>query len=92
MVLLHLKLQIVSMGRKTFSADFQLMFRLVKVFLFLGTVAILVSMFVLLGLTVGDIFTSLLAFMPTGWAFIQVLHYLCFDRYFFSFDDTEHTT
>ncbi|XP_014497796.1 callose synthase 5 [Vigna radiata var. radiata] len=65
-------LKIVSLGRKTFSADFQLMFRLLKLFLFIGIVVILVLMFTLLSLTVGDIFVSLLAFMPTGWAFIQI--------------------
>ncbi|RZC13176.1 Callose synthase 5 [Glycine soja] len=65
-------LKIVSMGSKTFSADFQLMFRLLKLFLFIGTVVILTLMFALLSFTVGDIFASLLAFMPTGWAFIQI--------------------
>ncbi|KAH1237314.1 Callose synthase 5 [Glycine max] len=65
-------LKIVSMGSKTFSADFQLMFRLLKMFLFIGTIVILILMFVLLSFTVGDIFASLLAFMPTGWAFIQI--------------------
>jgi len=67
-----IELQIVSMGRKQFSADFQLMFRLVKLFLFMGAVVVLSLMFTLLSLTVGDIFASLLAFLPTGWALIQV--------------------
>ncbi|KAK7318446.1 hypothetical protein RJT34_03148 [Clitoria ternatea] len=65
-------LKVVSMGRKTFSADFQLMFRLLKLILFIGTVVVLGLMFIFLGLTVGDIFVSLLAFMPTGWALIQI--------------------
>lgn len=65
-------MQIVSMGRKKFSADFQLMFRLLKLFLFIGSVVTLVILFTFLNLTVGDIFASLLAFMPTGWAFLQV--------------------
>ncbi|KAK7369493.1 hypothetical protein VNO80_11532 [Phaseolus coccineus] len=65
-------LKIVSLGRKTFSADFQLMFRLLKFVLFIGIIVVLVLMFTLLSLTVGDIFVSLLAFMPTGWAFIQI--------------------
>jgi len=85
--ILHLKLQIVSLGRKTFSADFQLMFRLLKFFLFIGIIVMLVLMFTLLSLTIGDIFVSLLAFMPTGWAFMQVLLLVvissCFDVYFF---------
>ncbi|KAG5035906.1 hypothetical protein JHK87_010816 [Glycine soja] len=62
---------IVSMGRKQFSADFQLMFRLLKLFLFIGAIVALGLMFTLLSLTVGDIFASLLAFLPTAWAVIQ---------------------
>ncbi|XP_050206090.1 callose synthase 5 [Mercurialis annua] len=65
-------LKIVSMGRKKFSADFQLIFRLLKLFLFIGCVATLVIMFTTLHLTVGDIFQSLLAFLPTGWAILQI--------------------
>ncbi|GAU42750.1 hypothetical protein TSUD_77870 [Trifolium subterraneum] len=65
-------LKVVSMGRKTFSADFQLMFRLLKLSLFIGAAVILVLMFTLLSFTFGDIFASLLAFFPTGWALIQI--------------------
>ncbi|XLU95279.1 hypothetical protein S245_009631 [Arachis hypogaea] len=65
-------LKIVSMGRKKFSADFQLMFRLLKVLLFIGSIVALVLMFNLLSLTVQDILRSLLAFLPTGWALIQI--------------------
>lgn len=67
-----IKSQIVSKGRKKFSADFQLMFRLLKMFLFIGFLVILVILFTTLHLTVGDIFQSLLAFLPTGWALLQV--------------------
>ena len=69
------ELQIVSMGRKKFSADFQLMFRLLKLFLFIGSVITLVILFTTLHLTVGDIFQSLLAFLPTGLAILQVHDY-----------------
>ncbi|XP_061972546.1 callose synthase 5 [Populus nigra] len=65
-------LKIVSMGRKKFSADFQLMFRLLKLFLFIGSVITLVILFTTLHLTVGDIFQSLLAFLPTGLAILQI--------------------
>ncbi|XP_024996766.1 callose synthase 5-like [Cynara cardunculus var. scolymus] len=65
-------LKIVSMGRKRFSADFQLMFRLLKLFLFVGFTITLVMMFQFLGLTIGDLFASLLAFLPTGWAILQI--------------------
>ncbi|XVF58775.1 hypothetical protein PTKIN_Ptkin07bG0093800 [Pterospermum kingtungense] len=65
-------LKIVSMGRKKFSADFQLMFRLLKLFLFVGCIVIIGMLFYFVDLTVGDIFQSLLAFMPTGWALLQI--------------------
>ncbi|XP_058006426.1 callose synthase 5-like [Hevea brasiliensis] len=65
-------LKIVSKGRKKFSADFQLMFRLLKLFLFIGFMVILVILFTTLHLTVGDIFQSLLAFLPTVWALLQI--------------------
>ncbi|GMQ10853.1 hypothetical protein CsSME_00053695 [Camellia sinensis var. sinensis] len=41
-------LKIVSMGRKKFSADFQLMFRLLKLFLFIGSVVTVVTLFAFL--------------------------------------------
>ncbi|XP_071914345.1 callose synthase 5 [Coffea arabica] len=65
-------LKIVSMGRKKFSADFQLMFRLLKMFLFIAFLVTIGIMFTFLSLTVGDIFSSLLAFLPTGWALLQI--------------------
>ncbi|KAL9664328.1 hypothetical protein QQ045_019728 [Rhodiola kirilowii] len=65
-------LKVVSLGQKKFSADFQMMFRLLKLFLFIGTMVIIVMLFTLLSLTVGDIFASLLAFLPTGWAILQI--------------------
>ncbi|CAA7398033.1 unnamed protein product [Spirodela intermedia] len=65
-------LKVVSMGRKKFSADFQLMFRLLKLIMFLGSVGTLGILFTFLNLTVADIFASVLAFMPTGWALLQI--------------------
>ncbi|KAM3282637.1 callose synthase 5 [Capsicum chacoense] len=65
-------LKVISLGRKKFSADFQLMFRLLKLFLFIGFVVTLVILFRFLNLTVGDIFASLLAFLPTGWALLSI--------------------
>ncbi|XP_074275339.1 callose synthase 5-like isoform X1 [Silene latifolia] len=65
-------LKIVSMGRKRFSADYQLMFRLLKLFLFIGFVVTLVIFFLFLNLTVGDLFVCLLAFLPTGWALLSI--------------------
>ncbi|CAN4114506.1 unnamed protein product [Withania somnifera] len=71
-VFLMVVLKIVSMGRKKFSADFQLMFRLLKLLLFIGFIVTLVVLFKFLSLTVKDIFASLLAFLPTGWALLLI--------------------
>ncbi|CAL1409277.1 unnamed protein product [Linum trigynum] len=71
-VALMVILKIVSTGRKKFSADFQLMFRLLKFVLFIGFVVTLIILFTTLHLTVGDVFQSLLAFLPTGWALLQI--------------------
>ncbi|CAI0555304.1 unnamed protein product [Linum tenue] len=71
-VALMVILKVVSTGRKKFSADFQLMFRLLKFVLFIGFVVTLIILFTTLHLTVGDVFQSLLAFLPTGWALLQI--------------------
>ncbi|KAI3886354.1 hypothetical protein MKW92_039676, partial [Papaver armeniacum] len=65
-------LKIVSVGRRKFSADFQLMFRLLKALMFVGFIVMASILFKFLNLTVGDIFASLLAFLPTGWALLQI--------------------
>lgn len=64
--------QLVSMGRRKFGTDFQLMFRILKALLFLGFVSVMTVLFVVAGLVVTDIFAAIIAFMPTGWALILV--------------------
>uniref|UniRef100_A0A7N0T2R9 1,3-beta-glucan synthase n=1 Tax=Kalanchoe fedtschenkoi TaxID=63787 RepID=A0A7N0T2R9_KALFE len=65
-------LKMVSVGRRKFGTDFQLMFRIVKGLLFLGFVSIMTVLFVVCNLTLADIFASILAFMPTGWAILLI--------------------
>uniref|UniRef100_A0A164XW84 1,3-beta-glucan synthase n=1 Tax=Daucus carota subsp. sativus TaxID=79200 RepID=A0A164XW84_DAUCS len=65
-------LMLLSMGRRKFGTDFQLMFRIVKVLLFFGFVTVTVILFLVLGLTVSDLFAAILAFAPTGWAIILI--------------------
>ncbi|KAH9311871.1 hypothetical protein KI387_026906 [Taxus chinensis] len=67
-----LVLKTVSMGRRRFSAEFQLMFRLLKGLLFIGFMSVLTILFVVCGLTVADLSACALAFMPTGWALLQI--------------------
>lgn len=65
-------LKVVSMGRQRFGADFQLLFRLLKAGLFLVCVTILAGLFFVLHFKMNDLVTSLLAFLPTGWALLQI--------------------
>ncbi|XP_031490403.1 callose synthase 7-like [Nymphaea colorata] len=67
-----LVLKMVSMGRRKFGTDFQLMFRILKALLFLGFVSVLTVLFVVCGLTIADVFAALLGFLPTGWAFLLI--------------------
>ena len=68
----------VSMGRRKFRTDFQLMFRILKALLFLGFVSVMTVLFVVFGLTIQDLFAAILAFMPTGWAILLVSGRLLF--------------
>ncbi|KAL8201436.1 hypothetical protein R6Q57_012775 [Mikania cordata] len=72
MITALLALKLVSMGRRRFGTDFQLMFRILKALLFLGFLSIMTVLFVVCGLTISDIFAAFLAFLPTGWAFILI--------------------
>lgn len=62
----------VSMGRRGFGTDFQLMFRILKGLLFLGFVSVMTVLFVVCNLTLSDVFAALLGFMPTGWSILLV--------------------
>ncbi|GFQ05882.1 callose synthase 7 [Phtheirospermum japonicum] len=67
-----LVLKMVSMGRRKFGTDFQLMFRILKALLFLGFVSVMTVLFVVVSLAFTDLFAAILAFMPTGWALILI--------------------
>lgn len=62
----------VSVGRRRFSANFQLVFRLIKGMIFLTFVSILVTLIALPHMTVQDIIVCILAFMPTGWGLLLI--------------------
>ncbi|KAK4758148.1 hypothetical protein SAY87_019449 [Trapa incisa] len=62
----------VSVGRRKFSANFQLVFRLIKGMIFLTIVSILVTLIALPHMTLWDIIVCILAFMPTGWGILLI--------------------
>ncbi|KAL2950501.1 hypothetical protein AAZX31_20G230000 [Glycine max] len=67
----------VSVGRRKFSADFQLVFRLIKGLIFLTFISILVTMIALPHMTIQDIIVCILAFMLTGWGMLQNFRPVC---------------
>lgn len=54
------------------SADFQLLFRILKAAAFVAAVGALTAVFILTSFTFGDLMACLLAFLPTGWFIITV--------------------
>ncbi|KAK6918011.1 1,3-beta-glucan synthase subunit FKS1-like, domain-1 [Dillenia turbinata] len=67
-----LVLKMVSMGRRRFGTDFQLMFRILKGLLFLGFISVMTVLFVVCALQISDIFAAALAFLPTGWGLLLI--------------------
>ncbi|CAL0300448.1 unnamed protein product [Lupinus luteus] len=70
--LLLFVMKTVSVGRRKFSADFQLAFRVIKGFIFLTFITVLVTLIALPHMTIQDIVVCILAFMPTGWGMLQI--------------------
>ncbi|VFQ75248.1 unnamed protein product [Cuscuta campestris] len=62
----------ISLGRRKFSASFQLVFRLIKGVIFLAFVTVLVILIALPHMTPQDIVVCILAFLPTGWGLLLI--------------------
>lgn len=62
----------MSAGRRRLSADFQLLFRLVKGCMFITLLSVFVILVVLTHMTLKDVVVCILAFMPTGWGMLLV--------------------
>ncbi|KAM5582414.1 callose synthase 3 [Rosa sericea] len=71
-VLILFVMKTVSVGRRKFSAEYQLVFRLIKGLIFITFVSILVTLIVLPHMTLQDIIVCILAFMPTGWGMLMI--------------------
>ncbi|KAL9422973.1 hypothetical protein AB3S75_035121 [Citrus x aurantiifolia] len=67
-----LVLKMVSMGTRRFGTDFELMFRILKALIFLAFMSVMTDLFVICGLTISDLFATVLAFLPTGWALLLI--------------------
>ncbi|KAK1591245.1 hypothetical protein Q3G72_004616 [Acer saccharum] len=67
-----LTVKAVNMGRQQFSANYHLVFRFFKAFLFLGILSTIISLSVICQLSFKDIIVCCLAFLPTGWGLILI--------------------
>ncbi|XP_022717420.1 putative callose synthase 8 isoform X2 [Durio zibethinus] len=67
-----LTVKAVNIGRQLFSANYHLMFRFFKAFLFLSVFAIVITLSVICELSLKDVIVCCLAFLPTGWGLILV--------------------
>nr|GME16220.1 callose synthase 2-like [Ipomoea batatas] len=65
-------MKIVSTGRRKFSADFQLVFRLIEGLIFIAFMSVLITLIAVLHMTFRDIIVCILAFMPTGWGLLLI--------------------
>ncbi|XP_051148401.1 callose synthase 1-like [Andrographis paniculata] len=65
-------MKLVSVGRRQFSADFQLAFRIIKGLIFIAFVGILITLIAVLHITFVDFLVCILAFMPTGWGLLLI--------------------
>ncbi|EEF50216.1 conserved hypothetical protein [Ricinus communis] len=71
-IVILLLMKAMSVGRRKFSADFQLLFRLIKGLIFVTFVAIFITLIALPHMTFKDILVCTLAFMPTGWGLLLI--------------------
>ncbi|XP_020232679.1 callose synthase 2 isoform X1 [Cajanus cajan] len=62
----------VSVGRRRLSADFQLLFRLIKGSIFITFLTIFILLIAVANMTIKDIIVSVLAVMPTGWGLLLI--------------------
>ncbi|CAM8892739.1 unnamed protein product [Rhodiola kirilowii] len=67
-----LVIKVISAGRMKYSANYQLIFRIIKVFIFAISVSLLGVMIKFAHLVPKDIIVCILAFMPTGWGLLLI--------------------
>ncbi|PON69192.1 Glycosyl transferase [Parasponia andersonii] len=72
MILVLLLMKVGSVGRRRFSAKFQLLFRLFRGLVFLSFLTIFITLIALPHMTLQDVVAIILAFMPTGWGLLLI--------------------
>ncbi|GKV51456.1 hypothetical protein SLEP1_g58112 [Rubroshorea leprosula] len=71
-VLILIIMRVGSVGRRSFSASYQLVFRLINGVIFLTFISLPVILIALCHMTIEDIIVCILALMPTGWGVLLI--------------------
>lgn len=67
-----LLVKVVGEGRRRLSANFHLIFRFLKLLIFLSVVAAIITMLSVCRLSMMDLVVCCLAFLPTGWGLLSI--------------------
>ncbi|XP_065872528.1 callose synthase 2 [Euphorbia lathyris] len=67
-----LLMKAMSLGRRRLSANFQLLFRLIKGLIFVTFVTAFITLIALPHMTMKDVLVCILAFLPTGWGLLLI--------------------
>ncbi|WCJ19020.1 glucan synthase-like 3 [Euphorbia peplus] len=67
-----LLMKAMSVGRRKLSANFQLLFRLIKGLIFVTFVTVFITLIALPHMTMKDVLVCILAFLPTGWGMLLI--------------------
>ncbi|XP_055960486.1 callose synthase 1-like isoform X2 [Mercurialis annua] len=71
-ILILLLMKAMSVGRRRLSANFQLLFRLIKGLIFITFLTIFITLIALPHMSFKDVVVCILAFMPTGWGLLLI--------------------
>ncbi|CAH9091013.1 unnamed protein product, partial [Cuscuta epithymum] len=71
-LLIFILVKAVRIGRRFLSVEYHLAFRFFKALLFVGVIAIIITLSYVCDLSVRDLIVCCLAFLPTGWGLIMV--------------------
>lgn len=71
-ILVLFLMKAVAVGRRQLSANFQLLFRLIKGLIFITFISVFITLIALPHMTIRDIIVCILAFLPSGWGLLLI--------------------
>ncbi|KAI9402179.1 hypothetical protein POPTR_001G230000v4 [Populus trichocarpa] len=71
-ILVLFLMKAVAVGRRQLSANFQLLFRLIKGLIFITFISVFITLIALPHMTIRDVIVCILAFLPSGWGLLLI--------------------